>query len=77
MSVEHGSVLRDVKKSPRAGVNKNYPQLLTAEDQKIWQGRNRSPSKAGLLSFSRLTRTRAKKRGTQRASSASDSDFAA
>jgi hypothetical protein len=34
MSVEHGSVLRDVKKSPRAGVNKNYPQLLAAEDQK-------------------------------------------
>jgi len=34
MSELHGSVLRDVKKSHHAGVNKNYLQLLTAQDQK-------------------------------------------
>jgi len=34
MSEIHGSVIRDVKKSQQAGVNKNYPQLLAAQDQK-------------------------------------------
>jgi hypothetical protein len=34
MSENHGSVLRNVKKSQRAEVNKNQPQQLTAQDQK-------------------------------------------
>jgi len=41
MSAEHGSVLRGVKKSQRAGVTKNYPQLLNAQDQKDFQRQRR------------------------------------